>query len=267
MNFSIKKIAFSFLTLVFLATSCNQNEQLIPVESNPVSTVKTISPTNTDNPFDEVGVIHNQGVAYFMKNYAGKKMTVSEIVSVTDKYLLSNTSFTKNMRIGAENATFSTNSDKISDVLADKDNNFKNVVSKAECSDYAKTKLSTLFSITLSEKENESADYNLLHSKIIAFEKDILEDKKLSEEDRKLVLMSTSISRHSLYFWYTSIPKSANGRIARKWWEWVLVGVADAAGGVAGAAVGSGVASAAGAVAGAVGASSGMASLLEWAQE
>jgi hypothetical protein len=58
-----------------------------------------------------------------------------------------------------------------------------------------------------------------------------------------------------------------NGRISRKWWEWVLVGVSDVAGGVAGAAVGSGVASAAGAVAGAVGASSGMASLLEWAQE
>jgi hypothetical protein len=166
------------------------------------------SPANSLNPFDDVGIIHNQGLDYFMKNFSDRKMTVREIVKETDKYLLTNTLFSKNMKIGSSNGTLSTDPEMVSEVLADKDNNFKSVISKAECSDYAKSKLTHFFSLILSEKDNENADYNLMYGKIIDFEKTIIDDKSLNENDKKVVLMSSSIGRHSLYYWYTSIPQS-----------------------------------------------------------
>jgi hypothetical protein len=191
-------------------------------------------------------------------------MTIHEIVAETDNYLLTNSLFAKrllreNMRIG----TLSTDPEMVAEVLRDKDNNFKSVISRANCSDYAKSKLSHLFTMILAEENNENADYDLLFRKIIDFESEMTEDKALNDGDRRLILISTSIARHSLYFWYTNSPESINGRVSRKWWEWLIVGACDVAGGVAGCSV----AGAAGAISGAVAASSAGASLLEWAQK
>ena len=178
----------------------------------------------------------------------------------TDRYLLTNSLFIKSMKVEDTVKTLSTNPNTIDKILSDRDNNFQNIVRQTKCSDYAKTKLTDLFSLIITEKDNEALDYNLLHTKIVDYEKKILDDKVLTDHDKKLLLMSTSIGRYSLHYWYTN-AQLQNARIERKWWEWLLVGAADVAGGVAGAEFG-----VAGAVAGAVGASSGMATLLEWAQ-
>jgi hypothetical protein len=54
-------------------------------------------------------------------------------------------------------------------------------------------------------------------------------------------LVTTSVSRYSFYKWYSIYSKSVPaGKVVKKWWEWLIVGVCDVAGAVAGAAGGVG---------------------------
>ena len=83
-------------------------------------------------------------------------------------------------------------------------------------------------------------DYKTIYNKIIAFEQKIMEDKSISIKEKEILLESMSIARHSMYFWYNyyNNPTGATYQAKKKWWHWLIIGLADVAGGVLGSSSG-----------------------------
>ena len=153
----------------------------------------------------------------------------------------------------------------IQKVLDDKDNDFRNIFANADVSDYGKHRLVEFSNLILNakDKDNSNTQYDDLYNGIVTYEKSVISDEKLSDADKQVILVTTSVSRYSFYKWYSIYSKSVPaGKVVKKWWEWLIVGVCDAAGAVAGAAGGVG-----GSIAAGVGASAAGADLLDWAED
>ena len=73
--FALKSVTFVLVFFVLSTLGCNKNEQSILDIPEPVLAPKILNPKNDKNPYDEVGLIHNQGLDYFVKKFANKKMT------------------------------------------------------------------------------------------------------------------------------------------------------------------------------------------------
>ena len=99
--------------------------------------------------------------------------------------------------------------------------------------------------------------YERIKTQIMDFEEDIINDYGLMEGDKQIVLQTTSVFRYSTAQWEEALPGfsaeivptgwTLNGK-KLKWWQWLVVGIADAAGGALGTAIGGPLGTAGGAV-------------------
>lgn len=79
--------------------------------------------------------------------------------------------------------------------------------------------------------------HSAMHDYILSLEDTILNDTSLYGDDREYVLGITSISRHSFYYWNEYQKNNASKGNPYRWWQWVVVGAADAMGAAVGATI------------------------------
>lgn len=154
----------------------------------------------------------------------------------------------------------------INQVLADSVNDFDNVIAATSLSSYSKNELKELVSILKDTSGEKSDDYSDIKERIVTWETSVQNDQNISSSEKTVLLRVSSIARYSLLYWQREFiihdPNPAPNQKKRKWWQWLIVGICDVAGGIAGATVNPGVAVSTGAAA-----SVGAATIINWGSE
>jgi len=242
---------------VFIFNSCSDNaseEFNTNSSQEPHTSLKKrdgISPDNPSNPWEIYGIVHNEILQEvlnhqnFLKNDTEATINFS-LLKFTDKY---------------NPADFGgyTTTHKIMNILKSFPNSYYDVVESHNYSPNVKNKLNYLFELIYTSFEEEGLDYNIMKGKIVAFEETLLNGSEslMSDVEKDIILKTTSIGRHSLYFWFLNtnekypIYDSPDKKSEKKWWKWLVIGAADVAGAVTGN------------VAGALGASAGASTLVD----
>uniref|UniRef100_UPI004049B8A1 hypothetical protein n=1 Tax=Flavobacterium sp. TaxID=239 RepID=UPI004049B8A1 len=261
------------ITMFFYSCSTEQNE---PPQNN-VSTsdlesksynssrVGISTPENANNPYDEVGVMHNVVIEKVMFN-------ASNLVTTDDYINYAKTVSNDVYGINASNTVIPTNT-QIKTIIDDHSADFSNVISNSGYSTQAQLKLTELVNLLLEADRDLSIDYNTLKRQIITFEDDLINDITLSNIEKQNILQMSSVARHSTHFWYNIMldtidyNETLSPNVAKKkWWKWAVVGVADVLGAIGGASFGSptGIVAIGMAVIGSAGASGGAATVLNY---
>lgn len=263
----MKKLALGVLLAIFAFAiySCSTNDENETVDiknvkdSTEFSKKELVNPYNKNNKWDSSGIKHNFILSKVVLNKA-------KLGKNTDAYIeYSNAIFHEYF-----DKSYTHTCMKISEtreVLADSTNLYANVIKNSNLTTATKEKIHDLFGILKNSLSEQNLTYKDVKDKIVNFENDIL-FSNLKDSEKDEVLKISSVARHSLYFWNHQLGGSKNSSVSskRRWWKWLVVGIADAAGATSGALVGSptGIGAVAGGIAGAAGASAGAASLLDW---
>jgi hypothetical protein len=193
--------------------------------------------TNSLNPYDYAGKIHNDVLDDFLKNHLKPGMNFDQISQITKKLFLENNDFINSFGQN-DYSKIEFNINLFNECVKDIPNNCKNVISKYSKSEnlnlYLNQFLDDIFRFMGRNNEKELHDY------ILGFEKTII-NSKLTNEEKKQILIATSITRYSNYYWNnTSAMSFKNG--------WLADAIGGIIGGVVGTILEPGIGSYAGAV-------------------
>jgi len=186
---------------------------------------------NPKNPYDNAGKLHNKVISGFIKKYGNKNLTVKETIIKT---------LEECKKQGIEVNDKNVDEKVFIDLVNDKKYNFVNIVKKSTLSKKSKSILIKFFNEIGNLKNGSPVDYKTVYKKIVEMEQRILDDKSIATNERKILLESMSIARYSLHFWYNyyNNPTGSASQAKKKWWRWVVIGLADVAGGILGSSSG-----------------------------
>lgn len=188
------------------------------------------APANNNNPYDYVGKIHNQIVEEFSSKHTGKGLSTEEIFAITYE-IAKNNQEAKSRGLKIEKADHMV----LNNVIRDFNNDLKNIVREINISDKGKTKAQTLINyfITIGTKPTKPT-YSEIHSYVVQFENEVINDTALSEKDKMVILCGTSTARYSSKLWIDKAEAKQITANGRKWWGHVIVIGADVVGGLIG---------------------------------
>lgn len=204
---------------------------------------------NSDNPADSAGLIHNLGVDFIVTTakYASPQITYDTAVHFAGKY------FGKNLDKGVFRTTYPIKI--MEDILADSSSNWANTINALpKYSRAAKSKLTDLVRLLRDTSSlSDEIIYQDVKTTIVEWESGVVNDRILAANEKAFLLHVSSVARYSTLFWHrlyqqTEGITARTARVTgkRKWWQWLIIGVAD----VVGTAVGSVTSNAAGITAG-----------------
>ena len=191
--------------------------------------------SNTKNKFDYVGKLHNEIVDTYLKNnfsYQNSEELCNQINEIASK----NNNFIS--IVGSDN--FKADSKTIDLGINDFKNYFKNIINNQPMSENGKQNSQKLVNYLFeSGFSSNKVSYQELFDYIVSFENEIIISKNLTDLDKQVLLSSSSVARYSLYFWNNHFKNNNENQTTssqgRSWWQWVIVGACDVAGGIAGA--------------------------------
>ncbi|WP_298397323.1 hypothetical protein [Flavobacterium sp.] len=179
--------------------------------------------SNSKNEYDYLGVIHNEVLSEFFKQFKTPNMSIEEILTKIKPVVLENQKYKS--KFGSKYYAITTN--QVKQYMPDIANNFNTLVDDQKLSFEAKEFLKEL----LNSFEG-ATDFDKIYKNVISLEDRIIASK-ISNSEKEFVLGATSIARYSSYLWLVENPNptftnSLSGRF--RWWSIV----ADIAGGVLG---------------------------------
>ena len=193
--------------------------------------------SNIKNKFDYVGKLHNEIVDTYLKNNFSYKNS-EELCKQVNEIASKNKNFIS--IVGSDN--FKADSKTIDFGINDFKNYFKNIINNQPMSESGKQNSQKLVNYIFEKGfSTNKVSYQELFDYIVNFENGIIVSKDLTDLDKQVILSSSSVARYSLYFWDNHFKGSNNdsqttSAQGRSWWQWVIVGACDVAGGIAGAA-------------------------------
>ncbi len=192
---SISKILAAFLVLSFLI-SCTNDTEFKPQENqdkNLAFKSNLSGPDHSANTYDNVGKIHNEILtAYFL----GKNLphTTNAIRHRVDSIANSNTAF---ILLTPHHYQYPESS-KLHYILEQKITCATDIITGIDISISAKSSLSNFISAMFAYS-NSHDEYPLIYDFIIDYETGIIDSKLYSDRDKEVLLVVTSIARHSMY--------------------------------------------------------------------
>ena len=217
----MKNTSLWLVILTLLIVSCT-NESIYEterIESKVASmksgkltlTMKNLSPENSANEYDLAGKLHNDILEiYLTGNY--QYTTVAEIKQQIDSIFIANTSLST-LNLDANSAV---DFEEISEIITNPQSKLASVITNSSMASIAKLSLSN-FMNTITTFENEG--YEFLYQTIVSYESSVMNDPKFTSEDKRIILTTSSVVRHSLYFekerkdkdWDSSVGNRAGG--------------------------------------------------------
>ena len=190
------KTYYSCLFILTFFISCDSNSEIATqgAASRAISNRNaTELPGNIDNPYDEAGWIHNE---LFESYYASgsKPITVSGIVTSVEALADINTNF-KTINTSTYH---SVSSARVQYILEHKSTCVSDVISNSSLTSGAKLSLTTFINSLVATFETES-NCDVLYNYVVAYEKKIINDSSLTTRDKQIILITTSIARHTAY--------------------------------------------------------------------
>ena len=174
-------------------------------------TMKNLSPENSANEYDLAGKLHNDILEiYLTGNY--QYTTVAEIKQQIESIVIANTSLST-LNLDANSAV---DLEEISEIITNPQSKLESVITNSSMASIAKLSLSN-FMHTITTFENEG--YEFLYQTIVSYESSVMNDPKFTSEDKRIILTTSSVVRHSLYFekerkdkdWDSSVGNRAGG--------------------------------------------------------
>lgn len=198
-------------TLLVSCTNENMDEtEILTTNPNDGQTTKVsqnLSPENPANPYDIAGKIHNDILdVYLSDNYSGS--TTAEIVQKVDSIAALNTDF---LNLGTN---LPINFTAIQAIIDAPQTQLQQEITTAPMTDSAKVCLMNFMDFLVLW---EPDDYTVIHQSIISWESTVINNVQFTTEEKRIILTSSSIARHSLYYerkrkdkdWETSVGNRA----------------------------------------------------------
>lgn len=260
----MKKVVFILCSFaIFSFYSCSKSKtEVIPSKLNTQSKkIMEELPSNVNNPHDSIGFHHNESLEYVKLQIQGTNLRNFDILIEKSNEYSKNT-FSSNI---PDIETYLPSSSYISRILADSIYKFKNVIENSDYSVYSQGKLKDFVASLYLIDENKK--YSDIKKDIISFENSITVDNNISNLEKDALLRVTSVARHSMFYWIKEYNTVQNIIVKRRpWWKWLVVGIADVAGGISGAIVAGPtlIGNIAGGISGAAGASAGASTIVDW---
>lgn len=185
------------LLCMTLFISCSDNNEII----NPSINNKTIGVLDYDdtaanyaNPYDYAGKIHQELLLTYYNN-TSLPFTLTGIITTANAVANNNDSFLSLVK----NVPYSFSySDRVADIVS-QPSGFQDDIINASISDSnARASFKTFITDLLITCEEED-DYQVLYDTIVAYEAGIYNNSLLSVEDKSTILITTSVTRHSVY--------------------------------------------------------------------
>ncbi|TDP00303.1 hypothetical protein [Flavobacterium sp. 245] len=210
----MKNLLVMLVIIVSLLVSCtNENiDENTTLVENSLSKkksnhsgkmIQTTSPENPDNPYDIAGKIHNDILdSYLTASYPFT--TMIQISHTVDSISALNNDFT-NLQ-----ATLPLNFGEIQETVDSPQLKLEQAIANSGMTNAAKICLADFMaSIVLWE----TGEYEVIHPSIISFETSVINNTQFTNEDKRIILTTSSIARYSIYYakeikdkdWETSV--------------------------------------------------------------
>jgi len=179
--------------LIACSTESIQSDKVVNAEKNYLKT-GTQYPDNIDNEFDTAGRLHNQlSESYVISG----KIPTSLFETVTD---IETIAFQNELFVQLNTQEYSTPSiRRLEDILERPVANMTTIISNSNISTKAKASI-TMFISHIMILESINTSYEDIYEYIVAYEEDIVRDNSYNQRDHKILLVTSSITRHASYF-------------------------------------------------------------------
>ena len=207
----MKSISFSLIILVLLTFSCTSdtvNSEEIITRGTAEKKLKkaqsleeTLTAENPSNIYDLAGKLHNEILdVYLNENYQYYRIPLisQQICAIVN----ANTEFSF-LNLDDQPACL----EKCQDIANDPQMKFDESIANSSLSNLAKVSFSDFMETLLFL---EGANYETVHQFIVSYESGVMADAQFSDEDKRIILTTASITRYSLYY---------EGRRKDKDWE------------------------------------------------
>lgn len=187
-------IAF-FIILSTGVVSCSSDIETTNSENLTTFSAKRIIslPENEVNPYDEAGLLYNELFdTYYTNGNLGS--TVSQIATQVQTIADANASFNSIK----EFPYHSVSSTRVQYLLEHPTTCVNDVISASSMSTVGKSSLANFVNFFIVFLGTES-DCDVIYQKVVAYESAVLLNSLLTETDKRIILTTTSITRHSAY--------------------------------------------------------------------
>ena len=175
--------------------SCSSDIETTNSENLTAFSAKRIIslPENEVNPYDEAGLLYNELFdTYFMNGNLGG--SVSQIATQVQSIADANASFNSIK----EFPYHSVSSTRVQYLLEHPTTCINDVISASSMSTVGKSSLANFVNFFIVFLGTES-DCDVIYQKVAAYESAVLLNSLLTETDKRIILTTTSITRHSAY--------------------------------------------------------------------
>lgn len=182
-------LGLAFLAVCIYSCDLENTDQITGQRNYAVSRLNEtgINPQNLANPYDSVGKMYNN-LLLTVKNVP-TNYTLHDIVSVveTQAFLLEDFS----VLAGENYLPISADQEKIIDSI-----NTEAAVNLSQLSDTAKSRLRLLF-LRFSAPGYQQAEFSVIYNSLINYEQEVLLDKNLNGNEKKVILVTATVARYS----------------------------------------------------------------------
>jgi hypothetical protein len=187
-------IAF-FITMSTGFVSCSSDNETTNSENVNVISAQRVTtlPGNDANPYDDVGWLYNElfDTYYTNENLGG---TVSQIITKVQTIADGSKSF-NSIKSSSYNDVSSV---RVHYLLDHETTCVTDVISASSMTTVGKSSLTNFvnFFITFLSSEN---DCDVIYQEVVDYENEVLLNPSLTETDKRIILTTTSVARHSAY--------------------------------------------------------------------
>jgi len=207
------KNLLSLVIIISLLASCtSENIESTEILENSIAKDESykagkmltgLHPGNTANPYDIAGKIHNDILDAYLTGYH----TCSTIAEVSQK--VDSISALNNDLLSLETSSPVINGE-IQEIIDNPQTELEQAIANSPMTNTAKNSLSGFMASILLWQDN---DYSIIHESIISFEASVMSNSQFSNEEKRIILTTSSITRYAIYYtkerkdkdWETSV--------------------------------------------------------------
>lgn len=196
LNFLIMKkqlLTYGFLTLLICIISCSEETDDYSYSTNKEMEQSIMSRTNAGNslnPYDSIGQLHNVILdAYFLEN---PNVQTIQDVSVEIDALYSVYSNSVNIL-----STNNLDVEDIEEILDDPEDSFEDILSESTLSNQARLSFEDFVNDLIAIQDEE---FDSIYNVVTNYESEISINPLFTNEDKRVILMVSSIARYSIYY-------------------------------------------------------------------
>jgi len=261
-HITLKLSIFSMILLSTILFSCKEEPPVRSGEGIRITNSSTLTIANPLNPYDNAGVLHNQGIEYLLNNrsYFGTNVDSMclDIVNVIGDF------FENENPLNVNNPE-TYYRDSISHLLFNKRAmSLTALYSSQGYSSYSINLNDSIFTV-IGDLANNTTNLAYFIAEVKVIEHLLLNDNNLNSSEKEWLLSQTSILRYSTALWkdvienlsggdtnkdYDEVPLGMFSWLGKVWdyckenpWKCIFIGLSDAAGAASGGGVWGAVAS------------------------